>query len=425
MSSSRPVLRSAPILLAALLLLACDPPPEGITFGKDVAPLLEEHCATCHQAGGIGPFPLTSYNDAKLYADAIAVVTEARLMPPSPIDASGACRDFKDARWLTDAEIEIFKAWAKAGAPEGEPVDVAVPKPTTLETADAVLTMPEPYTPKSTDGAPNDDYRCFLLPSVSEVDAYVQGFEIVPGDPTEVHHMLLFSLLSDGGVQQVQALDDASEGAGWPCFSTPFDDESSFIAGWAPGDNTILYPEDTGVFLAGGRPLVMQIHYNLLAGARPDQTTVKLKTVASVRSEAVITPIAHTELALQPGLADVRTEASFPLVGLADDLLLYGVFPHMHTLGETLELAVAPLGEADNETCLVNVWRWNFHWQRLAFYQQPLVVRASDTVRIACNYDTTSRTETVYWGEGTQEEMCLAFVYVTRINGGPISGLVE
>lgn len=415
--------RTSVVPVAWILVSGCGLEGNDPTFSRDVAPLVEAHCASCHQPGGIGPFPLLTYDDASSRADLLAAVTAARTMPPSPIDSSGACRTFRDARWMTDDEIDVFARWAKAGAPEGERATVQAPAPDLLDDADLVAEMPEPYTPKGSDAHPDDDYRCFLVPPMTAEDRYLEGFEVVPGDPAEVHHVLLFSVLGDDGERAVQALDDAEEGAGWSCFSTPFDDSTSFLAGWAPGKNTVRYPEGTGVFLAGSRPLVMQVHYNLLAGARPDLTAVKLKTVASVQAEAAVSPIAHTGLVLEPGMASVRTGTSISLIGLADDVLVHGVFPHMHTLGQTLRLDVAQLG-SDDETCLVDVWQWDFHWQSMSIYDEPLVARASDVLRLECSYDTRSRDTPVTWGEGTQDEMCLVFVYVTRVGGGPIGELL-
>ncbi len=425
-------LRSHVFGFAALTLVvfagACGGDDAAITYHGAVAPLMRDHCVACHQADGIGPFALTNFNEVAAYADAIATVTKARMMPPSPIDASGKCQTFQGARWMTDAEIDVLQRWANAGAPEGTAPEqaLALPAVDTLNDATVVLEMGAPYTPKSTNADfPNDDYRCFVMENPSAATAFMQGFEIFPGNPSEVHHMLLFSIVDQQGEDEVRALDS---GEGWECFSSPFDSHSNFIAAWAPGTNVMRYPKDTGLYVAGGRPFVMQIHYNLLAGARPDLTSVALKTVPTVANEAAVAPIAKPEtLQLAPGERDVHSGFSLPLVGISDDLLVHGVFPHMHTLGTTLNLSVRPIGAdvgSPDEECLVDVWRWDFHWQQFAMYQEPIVLRASDSVTIDCGYDTTGRNQPITWGEGTQDEMCLAFVYVTRVSGGALAGLL-
>src|SRR5262249_25504854 len=147
-------------------------------------------CAQCHQDGGIAPFPLITYADVQAHATEIAAATSARLMPPSNIDASGECRTFKDSRWLTDEQIKTIKDWADDGAPEGDPLPPPpLPQTPSLDDANVFVEMPEEYKPAGDAEHPNDDYRCFLIDG-PEADGFVTGFEIIPGEPQEVHHMI-------------------------------------------------------------------------------------------------------------------------------------------------------------------------------------------------------------------------------------------
>jgi hypothetical protein len=77
-------------------------------------------------------------------------------------------------------------------------------------------------------------------------------------------------------------------------------------------------------------------------------------------------------------------------------------------------------GAPEDKLCMADVWRWDFHWQQLALYQDPLFVTPSDVLELRCTYDTTSRDAVTTWGEGTGDEMCLVFVYVTLAQGGPL-----
>jgi hypothetical protein len=88
---------------------------------------------------------------------------------------------------------------------------------------------------------------------------------------------------------------------------------------------------------------------------------------------------------------------------------LYGVGPHMHTLGQTLHVETT----GEHGQCLADTPRWDFHWQSLWWYNTPLRVRPTDTVHLTCTYDTSSRMTDTHWGEGTSDEMCLVFFYVT------------
>ncbi len=99
---------------AALPLAAATP-----SFNRDIAPIIDKHCASCHHVGGIGPFSLVSYHDARSHASQIAAVTKQRYMPPGRLRRDTAI--FADERRLSDEEIRLLAAWANAGAPEGPP----------------------------------------------------------------------------------------------------------------------------------------------------------------------------------------------------------------------------------------------------------------------------------------------------------------
>jgi hypothetical protein len=357
-------------------------------------------------------------------AGAIAAATAARTMPPINADESGACQSFRDANWLTDDEIALFKGWSDSGAAEGEPPA----KPPAIEPPDHLgegaigMTMAEPYTPQADADHPTDDYRCFFLDPKLAADAYVSGFEIVPGERAEVHHMLLYSLTTVDDEQKAQALDDADPAPGWKCFGDGGVSGLNLLTVWAPGRDVVRYPEDTGIKITGGRKLVMQIHYNLLAGSKPDQTTVKIATSASVKKEAVLEPVSDDKLSLAPESADATAGRSIPLVLLGiPEIELHGVFPHMHLLGRTERLEVNDTGgDPADATCLVDVPRWNFHWQQLYFYDKSVILKSNQTVSVSCHYDTRGQTKTITYGEGTQDEMCLVYAYLTLPQGGTL-----
>src|SRR5258706_2046740 len=118
-----------------------------ITYNRDIAPILNRRCVSCHRADEAGPFPLTSYSDAAKRAPLIAQVTASRYMPPwKPEPGYG---DFEGARSLTQAEIDTIGRWARAGAPQGSPADLP-PLPATRQTKlaqpDLTVQMPQPFT---------------------------------------------------------------------------------------------------------------------------------------------------------------------------------------------------------------------------------------------------------------------------------------
>lgn len=84
----------------------------------------------------------------------------------------------------------------------------------------------------------------------------------------------------------------------------------------------------------------------------------------------------------------------------------------MHTLGRGLRVELVQ--DEAPAACLLDIPRWDFNWQMFYNYQDgPVEITPNDTVRITCDYDTSSRTATVTWGQGTLDEMCLSFLYTT------------
>src|SRR5689334_619467 len=92
-----------------------------VSFNKDIAPIVFEHCATCHRPGESGPFPLLSYLDVKKRARQIAEVTQKRYMPPWLPD--GPFGQFVGDRRLSAVQVALFQRWYETGAAEGLPSD--------------------------------------------------------------------------------------------------------------------------------------------------------------------------------------------------------------------------------------------------------------------------------------------------------------
>jgi len=97
------------------------------TYSKDIAPILQEKCASCHNPEGIGPMPLQNYEQVKPFAALIHDRTSKRIMPPWHIDAGIGIQSFKNDASLSDDQIDIIEDWFLAGAPEGNQADLPAP----------------------------------------------------------------------------------------------------------------------------------------------------------------------------------------------------------------------------------------------------------------------------------------------------------
>jgi hypothetical protein len=337
----------------------------------------------------------------------MADATATRKMPPMPVDNSGACNTYSNARWLSDQEIATLERWADAGAPEGDAANAPeLPPPLEeLDDPDAVLDLGVEYLPSDESGL--DDYRCFVVPAPVFEQQFLTAYQVFPGDERVVHHLIVYQPASREAVVDAHALDAEESGPGYTCFGGPGID-ASMLAAWAPGGAMIRLPEGTGVPLRAGRELVIQVHYNLEHGAFPDRTRVGLRFATEPVITAEYLAVANTEMRLAPGRELVTSRASGDFEQAS--LKVHGAMPHMHTLGRTLRVDA----QADGESrCLVDVDRWDFHWQNAWWYDVPLELENLSSVSIECGFDTRSRSETVTWGERTADEMCLSYFYVT------------
>lgn len=387
------------------------------TYHGNVAALLNEHCVVCHQTGGIGTFALDTYESAARFSTAIRDATAARRMPPFLPDTNSTCQELSEVRVLSDAQIATLGQWVDQGLAAGTPPAVAPvqPTPTTLSPVDAVVSLKEPYTPTGTAANPEDDYRCFVLDTGVTTDKFLTAYEVRPDNAAMVHHMIAFSL-NTAAVEQLAIDKDAADPVpGYPCFGGSQLDfrDAPMIGGWAPGIAVTKFPQGTGIRMAAGRKMVLQVHYNLAAGQGTDQTAVALQFANTAVTEANMLPLAALDMVLPPGQSSVTITTDSP--PLLTSYSIHGVFPHMHTLATSAKVEKRNILSAGNQ-CLMQIPRWDFDWQEFFFFKNPVSMSGTDTTRLTCVYNTTSRTQPVTWGEGTQDEMCLNFFYVTGLS---------
>src|SRR5260370_21528747 len=79
-----------------------------VTFTKDVAPIVQQHCQECHRSNGIAPMPLLTYEDARPWAKAMKQRVAAHIMPPWFIDPNVGITDFKNFWVLSENDIETI-----------------------------------------------------------------------------------------------------------------------------------------------------------------------------------------------------------------------------------------------------------------------------------------------------------------------------
>lgn len=421
-------------------------PAEPPTYRRDVAPVLANHCGPCHFAGGVAPFRLDTYAAARdRHADMVLATATGHMPPWLPQEET--CADLRFSRAMDAASKDVLRRWSEAGAPEGSgdaasvslvPTDAGAP----LVAPRAILAAAptESYEPKR---AREDDYHCFVLDPTIDAGRTIAGFRIVPGEPSMVHHVVLYEV-REAAVAKVAARDAAEKGVGYTCFGgigvnpairpgnaasgelVSFD--AQLVAGWAPGADlggATVFPSGTGIRLAKGSRLVMQVHYSLRnyrSGMR-DRTRVELFEAEPGLLQALWLPLYQYDIRVPPGVgpndpqAIVRSRTTLPF-----RLRVHGAAPHMHLRGASVTVtADDDAGDGGAARCLLDIPRWDFHHQQAYWFAAPRVISSA---QLTCRYDNRPESQpvslgqravprTLKWGEGTDDEMCLAFLYAT------------
>jgi hypothetical protein len=403
------------VVFFTLPLLAAGPAPTVPTFNKDIAPILYQNCATCHHPGEVAPFSLLSYSDAKRYAPQIADATAKHVMPPWKAEPGFGV--FDNARVLSPAQLATISAWAKNGAPEGDPKDKPTPpqfnETWTLGQPDLVIDMPSTFSVPA-DG--NDIYRCFVIPMNLSADMTIAAVDIRPGNRRVVHHTIIYT---DGSVShEGRAMAAKESGGAYTCYGGPGIPQAGMMAAWAPGVTAKRLPEGLARVVPKGADLIVQNHYHPDGKPETDKTTIGVYLQkGEVTKQLFSIPVLQRGLYIPAGESRYRVTTSFttPI-----DLQVTSVGPHMHLLGREMKVtATLPSGEVKP---MVWIKDWDFNWQGAYIFKEPMDLPKGTRFDVEAFYDNSKDNprnpsnppKTVSWGEATTDEMCIAFIgYMT------------
>ncbi len=415
------------------------------TYHGDIRPLLEQHCVACHTAGGIAPFPLDTYQDVRGTAAAMAYSIKQGTMPPWP--PTEGYTDLDHSRRLPPQDKHLLLNWLKGDMPEGNPLDYSPPQladDNAVVDYDLELSLPQPYTPILRP----DDHRCFAVEWPLDEFTYVTDVDVLPDQAEEVHHVIV-SIAEPEDAHMYYAASGADGNPGWYCLGAGGVSGAPLprqIGGWVPGAGREPPPAGTGVGVKPGSVMVVQMHYNtLVAEPTPDQSTVLVATAPEVDRPASNFLFTDPRF-LRPGgmpipanEADVHHEVSVPAgvlgvvfgaeAGLSgeDPWVLHQTFLHMHNLGSSGRVTLQRRN--GTEQVLLDIRDWDFNWQGTYRFSREVLIQPQDSIKLECNWDNSQAnqpfvdgeqlaSQDVEWGDGTQDEMCLMSVYMTRVNSG-------
>jgi hypothetical protein len=346
-----------------------------VTFTKDVAPIFQKNCETCHHQGTSAPMSLVTYNEARPWARSIKERVVRRDMPPWHLDKTVGIRKYKNDRSLSDDEIATIARWVDNGAPQGNPADMPpaqkfppdsewfIGKPDLLVTTDQDFQM---Y-PAGPDWW-IDQFGEVKMPE----DRWIKAMEIKPSNPKIVHHAVIYAIEPD-----------APEG-------TP---ESGIqLHEYAVGKYGDIFSENTGRLLKAGTRLRFDMHYFAVGSEQHNKTTIAFKfypkgVVPKYQVRSIpIRNVPNDELDIPPNTV-VRTDGYFRLPRNAR---IDTFQPHMHMRGRGMTLEAINLN--NTTTILSSVDHFNFNWHINYIYSDDVtpLLPAGTVLHMIGIHDNTS-----------------------------------
>ena len=374
-----------------------------VTFNQHIAPILHGHCAQCHRPGGAGPFALLTFADASRRAAQLAAVTRSGFMPPWKAD--GHPGEFVAQPRLTTEQVAAIARWAAAPVegPGRPPAPPRWPEGWYLGEPDLVVTLPDGYT---LPGEPSDVFRIFAVPLPVTGTRYVRGIEFHPGNGRVVHHANIRVDRSDGS-RRLDAADPTPGYDGLLARSAEYPD--GHFLGWTPGQIAPLVDADLAWRLDPGTDLVVQLH--MQPSGKPE--TVR-PSIAFFFSDA---PPTRTPSILRLGSQGIDIPAGEAAYVVEDrytlpvDATLLAVQPHAHYRAADVT-GTATLPDGSTRT-LIHIGAWDFRWQHVYRYTQPVRLPRGTTVAMRYVYDNSAGnprnpqvpTQRVRWGQRSFDEM--------------------
>jgi len=427
MRSVLPLVASTLVILLCLVAHAADalPATDQPTFNRHIAPIVFEHCATCHRSGEVAPFALLTYADAKKRARQIAQVTADRFMPPwKSVEGHGR---FIGERRLTKDQVELIGRWASNGAAEGEAGDLP-PAPQfsdawKLGQPDIVLTMPEPYSVPA-DGP--DVYRNFILDLELPPGKYIKALEYRPSNRRVVHHALFASDATDKSRKD----DEADPLPGFEgSLNIPGRLFPGSMSAWAPGREARPLPDGISMPWNNGADLVLQLHLHPSGKPEVERSSIGFfLTDEPPRRSMVDLMMLDRKIDIPPGDAAYRTRDEF---SVPVEMEVLALFPHMHMIGRDFRITAVP--PAGDSFPLIWINDWDFNWQSLYQCDPPVRLPAGTKVVLEAIHDNSAANirnpnnppQRVTFGEQTANEMTAALVQLVPVHEADLAKMTE
>jgi hypothetical protein len=403
----------AVVLSIAAAALAAEAPP-GVTFHREVLPILQARCQECHRPGEIGPMSFLSYQETRPWAKAIKEAVLKRKMPPWHADPSVG--HFRNDRSLGEAEIRTLAAWADTGAREGNPKDSPPPRQFvagwSIGRPDVVFEVPKEY---DVPAGGTIEYTDLIIPTGFTEDKWVERIEIRPGNRAVVHHISIY--IREPGSNYLRSYPAGEyfvqPGKGLQGRETrPWDTR---LSGYAPGSPPELLGNGRARLFKAGSDLILEFHYTPNGKPAKDRSKIGFIFAKEPPKERVLTLSARDmDFVIPPGAPNYKIEGALTLHADSELVLLY---PHMHLRGKAMEMrAIYPSGEKE---ILLRVPRYDFNWQMRYEPAVRKLLPAGTRIEATGVFDNSPNNpynpdpkSEVRWGDQSWEEMMVGFFEV-------------
>jgi cytochrome c5 len=401
-----------------------------VTFTKDIAPILQNKCQTCHRAGGIAPMPLTTYEETRPWAPLIKQRVVGRTMPPWFIDKTVGIQHFENDISLSNQQIATISKWVDESAPLGDPKDMPPPK-TFADTSSGwqLATVLGRQPDLVIDGADftvkaNDQdqwYRPVTDLGITE-PRWIMAIEIRPSNPESrrVFHHIMANLDQDEtnapSAQVKVSFDKDMDGTVRPMMP-------GFLAEYAIGKNYDIFREGTGKLLMPGAKIRWEYHthsVNKDITGHPVLALYFYPKGQTPKYRTYLTSFSGIDGRLDIPPNSIHVTQGFHVLRAAARLESYQV--HLHLRGKSMAMeAILPDGTTQ---MLSYVPQFYFNWMVNYIYSDdaaPVLPRGT-VIQIVAVHDNTksnpNNPDPDQWvGEGgrTVDEMAHAWVNVTYI----------
>jgi len=416
----RAILISLATLAVVVIVAAAPARAESIppTFYRDVLPILQENCQSCHRPGEVAPMSLLTYEQARPWARAIKTKTLAKQMPPWFADPDYGL--FSNERKLSSGEIATLSAWADAGAPAGNPKDA--PPAKHFEDGwnikpDIVIEMPKPF---QLPASGTINYKYIVVHTNFKEDMWVVAAEMRPGNRAVLHHGKVWvrppgsTWMRDAvpGVayERESSADRAILGRNSP------EEGNDILGKYNPGLGPQRFDmEGAAKFIPKGSDLVYEMHYTTNGTPTSDVSKLGLVLAKAEPTKRYYFHAGPTAANLAIPAGDDNAEVVSEVTLGAPGELVYAQ-PHMHLRGKDFELQVIT---PDQEKKTVLKGRFDFDWQMGYQYAEPVQLPKGTKLRFISHFDNSQAnrfnpdpTKKIVWGPQNWDEMSNCFIGV-------------